>query len=139
MFTFSINSDPRSVYAEGWNEANRHKWLVSERAGHDVGDWAVNDWYRRHWVPFCRQCRLEHVVGSQRWSEFEDLEFAQFYDSLVRGESMIQQVLGQLALGRENLGVIQWALDNAYDMDRIIEILIRVDINGARLPASSAA
>ena len=39
-------------------EINRHKWIESEKAGHDLGDQAVVDWIEKHSDKF-----LAYVTG----------------------------------------------------------------------------
>ena len=37
------------------DEVNRHKWIESEKAGHDVGwEWALIDWIIRHRATWIR-------------------------------------------------------------------------------------
>lgn len=61
-----------SLYDEAIREANRFKWLESERCRHDVGHWAIQEWTRRYWATFLRSKRLEHLYGHCRYVEFED-------------------------------------------------------------------
>lgn len=36
--------------ADAMDEADRHKWLESERAGRDLGDEVFFDWFKKHWA-----------------------------------------------------------------------------------------
>jgi hypothetical protein len=67
----------RSLYEEALREADRFKWLESERCRHDVGSWALEEWTRRYWATFLRYKRLEHLYGQRRYIEFEDDAFGQ--------------------------------------------------------------
>ena len=64
-----------SLYEEALREADRFKWLESERCRHDVGHWGKQEWTRRHWATFLRSKRLEHLYGQRRYVEFEDESF----------------------------------------------------------------
>ena len=44
-----------SVHDRGAVEAQRHKWIASEQAGHDLGDGAIRGWVRSHWRGFLRR------------------------------------------------------------------------------------
>lgn len=49
-------------------EINRHKWLESERAGHDIGfERALTDWTLKHrsrWLKqWCQEARSEQIKG----------------------------------------------------------------------------
>ena len=49
-----------SVHERGEVEAQRHKWIESEKAGRDLGNWAILCWVRDHWNGFLRERWLEH-------------------------------------------------------------------------------
>ena len=59
-----------SLYAEAVKEAERHKWIESQKHGRDLGQAAIRDWYRNYWNRFCRWRRMEHLQGTRRWREF---------------------------------------------------------------------
>jgi hypothetical protein len=65
----------QSLYDEALREADRFKWLESERRRHDVGAWALEEWTRRYWSTFLRSKRLEHLYGQRRYIEFEEDAF----------------------------------------------------------------
>ncbi|HET6424547.1 MAG TPA: hypothetical protein VFG20_12740 [Planctomycetaceae bacterium] len=122
-----------SVRQEGWQEALRHKWIESQKTGYDLGDTALKDWFRKHWLPFCRVKRLEHVEGQQRWEEFAEKEFAQVFELILDGDLLLDRILDRMEDGSENLEIINWALDWAVSMPRVLELLEMIDINRARL------
>ncbi len=123
----------RSVRHEGWQEALRHKWIESQKKGYDLGDTALKDWFRKHWLPFCRDKRLEHVEGQQRWEEFAEHEFGQVYELILDGDLLLDRILDRMEQGRDNLEIIIWALDWTMPMHRVVELLEMIDINRARL------
>jgi hypothetical protein len=130
----STNGHPvLSVRREGWQEAQRHKWIESKNAGYDLGDSALKDWFRKHWLPFCRVKRLEHVEGQQRWEEFAEDEFAQILELILDGDLLLDRILDRMEHGSDNLEIINWALDWAVPMEKVIDLLLMIDINRARL------
>jgi hypothetical protein len=65
----------QSLYEDALTEADRFKWLESERCRQDLGAWAREEWTRRYWATFLRYKRLEHLYGRRRYVEFEDDAF----------------------------------------------------------------
>jgi hypothetical protein len=41
-------------------EIERHKWIESEKAGHDLGEAAVQDWINRYAKTFREEYENEH-------------------------------------------------------------------------------
>lgn len=121
-----------SLHNEALAEALRHKWIESQKHGRDLGDAALKDWYRKHWLPFCRECRLQHIEGMQHWAEFGP-DFGQVYHLLCAGDLLLDRILDRMELGFDNLEIINWALDWKLPMPRVLELLEMIDINRARL------
>lgn len=121
-----------SVYVEGEVEALQFKWIESEKAGRDLGEWAISCWIRQHWNGFLRHRWLEHLQGRTFWIELDHNDFGllqrEFQDS-----DLIDEVLWRLKSGSENLDVINWALDENLDMVEVVEMLETLDINSRRL------
>ena len=44
----------RSVHVECVGEADRFKWIESEKAGHDLGERAIKNWIQQHWWDYLR-------------------------------------------------------------------------------------
>ncbi|MFQ5732330.1 MAG: hypothetical protein ACE5KM_10300 [Planctomycetaceae bacterium] len=124
---------PQSLYAEARREAERHKWIESQKQGRDLGDHAIRDWYRNYWLGYCRCKRLEHVSGRRRWHEFEELAFGQLHSLIVCGDLLVDRILDRIDAGFENLELIQWAHDWGLSVPRVVSILEQVDVNRARL------
>lgn len=122
-----------SIYEEAWREVDVHKWIESERHGHDLGEMAIRDWWRRHWPHYCRRKRLEHVRGMKRFREFGDEAFGCIYSLIVTGDALVEAILDQIDSGRENLCIINWAMDCGISTERVIDILEQIDVNRARL------
>lgn len=64
-----------SLELEAWWEAEYFKWLESERAGHDRGHPARQEWFRKYWDIFCRWRLIDHLYGRKRFKEFHDRAF----------------------------------------------------------------
>lgn len=122
-----------SVYEEARKEAERHKWLASEHAGHDVGRSAIDHWYRAYWPVFCLQKRLEHLTGCQPWREFQDEPFGKLCPLLNNADSVVLRIVEWAHAGGENLTMINRALDKAMPIDRVLHVLTELDVNRARL------
>ena len=126
-----------SLYAEATREAERHKWIESQKQGRDLGPSAIRDWYRRHWNHFCRHRRMEHLQGQRRWSEFGDDDFGHLYELILAGDLLVDRILDRVYAGWENLCIIIWAQDWGLPMWRVLDILAQLDVNRARLDPQS--
>lgn len=135
-FDWPGRGQPLSLYDEALKEAERHKWIESQKHGRDLGDSALDDWFRHHWHGFCRHRRLEHVQGCQLWQEFEEEEFGQLYTLIVAGDLLLDRILDRIQCGCENLDLINWALDWGLPMERVLCLLTQLNINRARLEPS---
>ena len=121
-----------SIFDRGEVEAQRHKWIESEKAGRDLGEWAIRCWVREHWNGFLRERWLEHLQGRTFWIELDHDDFGllqrEFKDS-----PLIEEILLRLKAGEENLGVLNWAIDSKQAMEEVLEILETLDINSRRI------
>ena len=122
-----------SVYQEGLREAERHKWIESEKHGWDVGTVALGQWYDRYWPHYCRGKCLEHLTGRQHWREFGDDDFGLIPRLLVENDLLLDRILDRVLRGYENLDVIYWALEWGLPIDPVMSILHQLNINRARL------
>ena len=122
-----------SVYVEGQKEADRFKWIESEKAGHDLGEHAIRRWVMDHWCGYLRARWLEHLNGMRFWVELDRGDFGLLQRCFKDQEILLDRVLDRLKDGQENLDVIIWALDWAIPMERVIGILEALDINSRRL------
>ena len=130
------SASPSSVYDHARREAEKHKWLESEKQGCDVGPQAIEDWYRQFWGKYCRQRRLEHLAGRQQWAEFADHEFGQMYELLVSGNSLLQDLIDRFERGWENLQFAVWLHEtkrSQEEVEYILSLLEIININIARL------
>jgi hypothetical protein len=127
-----------SVFDEAHQEAERHKWIESQKHGRDLGQTAIREWYRKHWPRYCRFRRIEHLQGRRRWREFREDEFGFLYSLIVSGDLLTDRILDRVDAGQENLGIINWAIDWGLPLPRVREILKQVDVNRSRLDPEGA-
>ena len=124
---------PMSLYEYAFREAERYKWLESERRGYDVGDGAIREWYAARWPHFCRTCQLQHVAGRVRWKEFDPALFASLHEAIASGDLLADRILDRIDAGWENLTILLWAREWGLPMKAVLTILERIDVNRARL------
>lgn len=121
-----------SIQEVGQVEAMRHKWIESEKAGHDLGDSAIRCWVRHHWTRFLRAKWLEHLEGRAFWIELDQDDYGLLQHAFL-DSPLIGEVLARLKEGRENLDLISWAIDERRDIDELIRLLEALDINSRRI------
>ncbi|MFN0056697.1 MAG: hypothetical protein ACKV0T_31525 [Planctomycetales bacterium] len=127
-----------SIYFEGRREADRHKWIESQKSGHDLGVWAVNDWYSRYWPIFCRLKCLEHLAGIRSWAEFEPEAFGLVGRHLRDEDLLLEMILDRAMTGLENLSILLWAQDWGLPMKRVLYILEQLNLNQAQMMPTQA-
>jgi hypothetical protein len=120
------------VHRYGEEEADRFKWIESEKAGHDLGETAIRSWVREHWNGFLRARWLEHLQGRTFWIELDHNDFG-LLQSEFRSSELLDKILRMLKDGLENLNVLNWAIDNDVPMEPVLEILEMLDINSRRI------
>jgi len=121
-----------SIHDCGAEEADRHKWIESEKAGRDLGETAIRCWVREHWNGFLRDRWLEHLQGRTFWIELDHDDFGLLQEAF-QDSDLINDILDLLKAGRENLDVLNWAIDNHIPMEEVLEILEALDINSRRI------
>lgn len=122
-----------SLHEEAAEEANKHKWIESQKCGHDRGHDAIQEWYRLHWPVYCRCKRLEHLRGLRRWHEFDSERFGSLVELIRAGDLLLDMILDRISNGAENLTLINWAMEWGLDVKRVRDILIIINVNCARL------
>jgi len=121
-----------SVRVWGTEEAERYKWIESEKAGRDLGEWAIRCWVREHWNGFLRARWLEHLQGRTFWIELDHDDFG-LLQREFRDSKLIDEILSLLKQGQENLNVLNWAIDKRLPIEEVLEILEALDINSRRI------
>jgi hypothetical protein len=122
-----------SVYTEGEREAEKYKWIESEKAGCDQGEAALRRWVQCHWWGYLRARWLEHLQGSRFWKELDRNDFGLLQKRFHDNTLLLDRILDRLKTGQENLDIIQWALDWHVPMQGVLDILTALDINSRRL------
>jgi hypothetical protein len=124
-----------SVMVEGRKEADRHKWIESEKAGRDLGEGAIRCWVRKHWQGFLRERWMEHLSGRAFWIELDRGDFGLLKRAFQEPQKalLLDRILDRLKCGKENLDIIQWALAWKINTDDVIHILESLDINSRRI------
>jgi hypothetical protein len=121
-----------SLHRCGEEEAQRFKWIESEKAGRDLGETAIRTWIGQHWHGFLRHRWLEHLQGKTYWIELDHGDFG-ILQTAFQTSSLIDPILEHLKLGRENLDIIVWALEMQVSMTEVREILQTLDVNSRRI------
>lgn len=122
-----------SVYIECEHEAQRYKWIESEKAGHDLGEDAIRRWVKEHWWGYLRARWLEHLQGRRFWVELDRGDFGLLQREFHEDAILLDRILDRLKSGKENLDIIIWAQDWGIGMDKVQQILEALDINSRRL------
>lgn len=122
-----------SVYCDGAQEADRHKWIESERARRDLGNVAIVQWAKTHWPTYLRARWLEHIEGRRFWKELDRGDFGLLTRQFCEHELLLDRILDRLKAGQENLDIIRWAIDWSISVHLVIQILETLDINSRRL------
>ena len=133
----SIPSDPsspeaHSLYHHAREEALRHKWIESEKAGHDLGDEPITEWNRRYWWRWCRARWLEHIQGEVFWREYEAECYGLLDRRTTKNPMLEDRVIDRIKAGYENLDIILWATRWGLDIREIHDILSVLDMNKCR-------
>lgn len=121
-----------SVHYVGEAEAQRYKWIESEKAGRDLGEVALRSWIHKHWNGFLRARWLEHLQGRAFWIELDHNDFG-LLQREFQNSDLLNDILEMLKNGQENLNVLNWAIDHQLHMESVLEILERLDINSRRI------
>ncbi|HEY1191787.1 MAG TPA: hypothetical protein VGE74_29415 [Gemmata sp.] len=114
-------------------EAERFRWIESEKAGYDLGEAAIQQWVVLHWAAFVRGRALEHLSGKRFWLSMPREDFGALVREFPHDQELVHEVVSRLASGADNLTILQWATDSGAPIDRVCDLLQRVDINALRL------
>lgn len=123
----------RSVYSDYVAEADRFKWIASEKAGYDLGEAAIRQWVRDHWSGYLRARWVEHLQGTTFWVELDRGDFGLLHRVFPDRRPLLDQILDRLKCGKENLDVLAWADAQQIPTAPVVEILTALDINSRRL------
>jgi len=129
-----------SLTAHALESMERHKWIESEKAGHDLGEVVMLQWLEQYWKGYVRAKLMEHLYGWRCWGAFEEVDHGLLARSTVEfhvPNHILHRVAEILGDGGENLDVIDWVLaENAkgvgINLDAVLWLLDRIDINAKR-------
>ena len=117
----------RSLYREATHEARRYQQEHPEQS-----DRASREWNIQHWWPWARDRWLEHIRGQVFWIELGEADFDLTNKGIFGNQDLLDTILGQVQDGRENLDIINWATRGNADMDDVVEILEKLNLNKHR-------
>ena len=122
-----------SVYADCEVEAQRFKWIESEKAGHDLGEAAIRIWCLRHWWGYLRARWLEHLQGKHFWVELDRGDFGLLQREFRDHALLLDRILDRLMAGQQNLDIVLWAVDWGIPLDPAMQILAALDSSSRRV------
>jgi len=134
-----LKTDPKDVIRErlmelAWREAERHKWIESEKAGHDLGEAAIHDWSHKHFRRWCRDRWIEHLTGERYWIELDRADFGLLKRRFHPNAALVESIVQRIKRGGENLDILKWVMETGHCLCDALEILRLLDINSRRLP-----
>ena len=122
-----------SVHEDGRREADRFKWIESEKAGCDLGESAIRRWVKDHWSGYLRARWLEHLQGRTFWIELDRGDFGLLQREFHCDALLLDRIVDRLKAGQENLDILLWAQDWKLPTEAVLSILEALDINSRRL------
>jgi hypothetical protein len=122
-----------SVRTDWKREAQVYKWIMSERAGCDLGEEAIRRWVREHWSGYLRARWIEHLQGLRFWVELDHGDYNLLQNGFPPNDLLLDRILDRVKAGWENLPIIVWAIRWNLPIGRVVEILETIDINSRRL------
>ena len=125
-----------SLFREALAEAERHKYIESQKAGRDLGPGAIDDWHRRHWTIWLRHRWLDHLLGTTCWEEFEPECFGRLRALFSAHPDVIERVVELVRRGAENLDLLWWAALERRDIDTVVRMLVELRLNEIRCTRS---
>jgi hypothetical protein len=125
--------EQRSIRNDVREHIDRHKWCVSQRAGRDLGQDAINEWIQCHWYGYLKARWLEHLEGQSYWIELKRDAFGVLKKEFPQQQRLLNQIVERMKRGCENLDIICWALSEKLPLDDIRRILNVIDVNSLRL------
>jgi hypothetical protein len=125
--------DQGSLFDEAGHEAQRYRWIESEKAGCDLGDEARERWVRLHWLGFLRARWAEHLQGKRFWIELDRNDFGLLQRQFADHALLVDRILDRLEAGQQNLDIVLWATEWGIPMAPLLEILTALDLNSRRL------
>ena len=126
----------QSVHHEAIREAEKHKWIESQKRGYDVGESALAEWCHNHWADFYHHRYMQHLDGEICWKEFPRQKFGLLKKNPVEDRRTLERFASLMIRkdGGENLCIINSELDCTPRVsERMMKLLELIDINSDRL------
>ena len=78
---------------------------------------------------------LEHLYGTRYWAELSRKDFGILRDMPVDLQPLLDEIVGRLLCGGENLTLTTWYVRerNVAERRQILDLLTRIDVNSCRL------
>jgi hypothetical protein len=121
-----------SLFREALAEAERHKYIESQKAGRDLGHAAIDDWQRRHWTLWLRHRWIEHLLGTRCWEEFDPWRLSRLRVLFDGHMGLLNQVIALVLRGGENADILWWAATGPCDMAAVVRMLVELRLNEIR-------
>ena len=125
--------DAKSVHEEGLKAALVDRWIQSEKAGRDLGEPCIRKWVHEHWNGFLRARWMEHLEGKTYWMELHGVDYGVLKKEFAEDKDLLDRIMERMKEGKENIEVINWALDWGMPMGRVVHILERLNLNSTKL------
>ena len=122
-----------SIWDDSQREIDCYKWIVSERAGYDLGEAAVRRWISEHWNGYLRARWLDHLYGRTFWIELDHDDFGLLLTAFQDKALLLDRIMDRIKAGQENLEIINWYIDGNICADDCRQILSAININGRRM------
>jgi len=123
---------PRSLFCESLSEAERHKYIESEKARRDLGPEAIEDWQRRFWTQWLRHRWVEHLMGDVCWEEFDDWRLGRLPALFGGHAGLLGEVIELVRRGGENADIVWWAATGRRDIGTVVRMLTELRLNEIR-------
>lgn len=122
-----------SLIEAAFQEARRHRWIESQKRGHDQGNQGFLEWYDRYWWVYLRYRHLEHLLGDHQWAEFGSDSFGVLAPYIESADDLAIEIIDLYRQGCENLDIVNWALRNSLSLPAVRERLVLINMNDARI------
>src|SRR5258708_34710044 len=122
-----------SIWDDSQREIDCYKWIVSERAGYDLGEAAVRRWISEHWNGYLRARWLDHLYGKTFWIELDRGDFGLLQTAFQENALLLDRIMDRIKAGQENLQIIQWCIDWQISWQDVEQILTAINMNGRRI------
>ncbi len=133
----SLHVEKHSIMHHAAADHAAQKHLDWERLSYDIVETASEHWRRRFWRLWFRGHWVEHILGEKYWIEMGRDNFRVLWRGEALNRLLVSRVADRLIVGWENLGIIFWASDWGLDLDEVIAILKKININDVRVNGKS--